>query len=146
MGKATFSIDDITESLLRYIDKYLKTVIINAKKRFYRKQGRSQKHGIVFVELDKYEENLHYDEPGYERVLYQIIEVQGIKFPVYNQELADALRGLTETQRLVLLKNVVLHIPMKQLAQDLGISKRMVEKHKYNAIQAIKRRMLFYDE
>lgn len=63
------------------------------------------------------------------------------KIPVLNPELADALRSLTETQRLVLLKNVVLNVPMKQIALELGVSIGMVEKHKNNAIRAIKRRM-----
>lgn len=74
-------------------------------------------------------------------MLCQLIDVQGIKIPVLNPELADALRSLTETQRLVLLKNVVLNIPMKQIALELGVSIGMVEKHKNNAIRAIKRRM-----
>lgn len=53
----------------------------------------------------------------------------------------DALRSLTEKQRLVLLKNVVLKIPMKQIALELGISISMVKKHKDKAIRVIKRRM-----
>ena len=67
--------------------------------------------------------------------------MQGIKIPVLNPELADALRSLTEKQRLVLLKNVVLKIPMKQIALELGISISMVKKHKDKAIRVIKRRM-----
>lgn len=72
--------------------------------------------------------------------------MQGIKIPVLNPELADALRSLTETQRLVLLKNVALKIPLKQIALELGVSIGMVEKHKKNAICAIKRRMSVDDE
>ena len=139
--KTDFSFEDITSELLDYVDKYLKTVISNAKRRYYRKTKRPRKYGIVFVELDKYAEDLHYDDPGFEQVLCQLIDVQGIKIPVLNPELADALRSLTETQRLVLLKNVVLNIPMKQIALELGVSIGMVEKHKNNAIRAIKRRM-----
>ena len=78
-------------------------------------------------------------------MLCQLIDVQGIKIPVLNPELADALRSLTETQRLVLLKNVVLNIPMKQIALELGVSIGMVEKHKKNAMRAIKRRMSIDD-
>ena len=70
-----------------------------------------------------------------------MIDVQGIKIPVLNPELADALRSLTEKQRLVLLKNVVLNVSLKQIALELGISIGMAEKHKNNAIRAIKRRM-----
>ena len=139
--KTDFSLEDISEELLDYVDKYLKTVISNAKRRYYRKTKRPRKYGIVFVELDKYAEDLHYDE-----ALCQLIDVQGVKIPILNPELADTLRSLTETQRLVLLKNVVLKIPMKQIALELGISIGMVEKHKNNAIRIIKRRMSVDEE
>ena len=144
--KTDFSLEDISEELLDYVDKYLKTVISNAKRRYYRKTKRPRKYGIVFVELDKYAEDLHYDEPGFEQALCQLIAVQGVKIPILNPELADTLRSLTETQRLVLLKNVVLKIPMKQIALELGISIGMVEKHKNNAIRIIKRRMSVDEE
>ena len=52
--KTDFSLEDISEELLDYVDKYLKTVISNAKRRYYRKTKRPRKYGIVFVELDKY--------------------------------------------------------------------------------------------
>ena len=139
--KNNFSLEDITSELLGYVDKYLKTVISNTKRRYYRNKKRSLKYGIVFVELDKYAEDLHYDDPGIEQALCQWIDMQGIKIPVLNPELADALRSLTEKQRLVLLKNVVLKIPMKQIALELGISISMVKKHKDKAIRVIKRRM-----
>ena len=144
--KTDLSLEDISEELLDYVDKYLKTVISNAKRRYYRKTKRPRKYGIVFVELDKYAEDLHYDEPGFEQALCQLIDVQGVKIPILNPELADTLRSLTETQRLVLLKNVVLKIPMKQIALELGISIGMVEKHKNNAIRIIKRRMSVDEE
>ena len=144
--KTDFSLEDISEELLDYVDKYLKTVISNAKRRYYRKTKRPRKYGIVFVELDKYAEDLHYDEPGFEQALCQLIDVQGVKIPILNPELADTLRSLTETQRLVLLKNVALKIPLKQIALELGVSIGMVEKHKKNAICAIKRRMSVDDE
>ena len=144
--KTDFSLEDISEELLDYVDKYLKTVISIAKRRYYRKTKRPRKYGIVFVELDKYAEDLHYDEPGFEQALCQLIDVQGVKIPILNPELADTLRSLTETQRLVLLKNVVLKIPMKQIALELGISIGMVEKHKNNAIRIIKRRMSVDEE
>ena len=140
--KTDFMIDDISEGLLHYVDKYLKTVINNTKRRYYRNRSRSRKYGIVFVELDKYAEDLHYDEPGFEQVLCQLIDVQGIKIPVLNPDLADALQSQTDTQRMVLLKNVVFKMPMKRLALELGVSISMVEKHKRNAIREIKRRMI----
>lgn len=144
--KTDFLLEDISDELLHYVDKYLKTVISNTKRRYYRNKKRSLKYGIVFVELDKFVEDLHYDDPGIEQAHCQLIDVQGLKIPVLNSELADSLRNLTEKQRLVLLKNVVLKIPMKQIALELGVSIGMVEKHKKNAIRAIKRRMSVDEE
>ena len=94
--------------------------------------------------LERVDVRTWYRDQG-EQVLCQMIDVQGINIPVLNPELAEALRSLTETQRLVLLKNVVLKIPMKQIALELGVSIGMVEKHKNNAIRIIKRRMSIDD-
>ena len=135
---------DITIELRHYIDKYLKTVIINVKKRFYRKASYLKKYGIVFVELDKYSDNIRYDEPGFNKVSCQFIKVDNYRIPVYNEDLAEALISLTDIQRLILIKNVVLEIPLSSLSKELKISKRMIEKHKHNAIQFIKRRMSYY--
>lgn len=146
MKQQIFSVNDIDDEILEYIDKYLKTVIINSKKRYYKNHSRLKKKGIVFVELDKYAENLRYDEKGFEDALCQYIDVKGVKIPVYEPKLAEALRSITESQRTVLIQNVVFDIPMKQIALELGISKRMVEKHKHNALQAVKRRLLDYEE
>ena len=132
---------DITIELRHYIDKYLKTVIINVKRRFYRKASYLKKYGIVFVELDKYTDNIRYDEPGFNQITCQFIKVDNYQIPVYNEDLAKALFSLTEMQRHILIKNVVLEIPLSSLSKELKISKRMIEKHKHNAIQAIKRRM-----
>lgn len=141
MAKGEFTAEDISKELIGYVDGYIKTVIKNAKKRYYKQKTRHKKYGLVFVELDKYAENLRYEDPGFERALHQVIDVAGAKITILNPELADALRGLTESQRVVLLKNTFLNVPIKQLASELGISYRMVEKHKNNAIQSIKRSM-----
>lgn len=146
MIKSEFTAENIPEELIGYVDGYIKTVIKNTKKRFYKQKTRYKKYGLVFVELDKYTENLRYEDPGFERALHQDIDVTGVKIPILNPELADALRGLTEAQRVVILKNAFLNVPIKTIASELGISCRMVEKHKHNAIESIKRSMGINDE
>lgn len=141
MVKRNYAIEDIPVELIAYTDRYIKTVIKNAKSRFYRNKTRFKKYGLVFVDLDKYAENLRYDEPGFEQAFDETIDVADIQISVLDPELANAIRGLTETQKLVLLKHEILNVPIKQIAIELGISIRMVEKHKHNAIQALKRRM-----
>lgn len=48
---------------------------------------------------------------------------------------------LTEKQREVLLKNVVLDIPMEKIAQQMKIQENKVYKHKKNALSALAKRI-----
>ncbi len=141
MIEKQFSPDDISREVLEYVDNYEKKVITNAKHYFYRKQNRAKKYGIVWVELDDCEEELHSTETDFDTVFAEYINVRGIKVPVYNPVLADAIKRLTESQRVILLQNVVLGIPLKEIAVSFGISERMACRHRQNAIESIKRRM-----
>ena len=42
MEKRTYTITDINEDLIHYIDRYLKKVIINAKRRYYRYKNKKE--------------------------------------------------------------------------------------------------------
>ncbi len=78
-------------------------------------------------------------------MLCDYIEVKGVKIPVFNTKLSEALNEWTETQRTVLLQNVILKIPLNQIADELRISTRMAEKHKHNAIMFLKRRLIHHE-
>ena len=138
MSKNYFAIDDITDDLIRYIDRYQRRVIINTKRKFYRNSSKPQSRGIVFIELEECTDSLWSIDPGIERLLCDYIEVKGVKIPVFNTK-------LSETQRTILLQNVILKIPLNQIADELGISTRMTEKHKHNAIMFLKRRLIHHE-
>lgn len=53
----------------------------------------------------------------------------------------EILMHLTEKQREVLLKNVVLDIPMEKIAQQMKIQENKVYKHKKNALSALAKRI-----
>ena len=82
---------------------------------------------------------------GIEHLLCDYIEVRGVKIPVFNTRLAEALNELKEDQKTVLLQNVILKIPLNQIADDLGISTRMVEKPKHNALLFLKRWLIHHE-
>lgn len=145
MNEQLFYVSDIIDDLAHYVDMYLKKVIKNAKHHYYRNKSKIKKYGIVFVDWEKYDGDFEYEEEGFEAVLCQYIEIKGISIPIYNQNLACALMKLTETQRLVLVQNVVLKITLKKIANDLKISERMATKHKHNAIEKIKKEMKKYE-
>lgn len=140
MIEKLYTKQNLTLDLIHYIDRYLKTVIINAKRYYYKKRGRAQKYGIIFVDWESCENLLLYEEK-YHSLFCQYIEEHGIKIPIYNPDLAEALLLLTDTQRTVLLCNIVLGLPLKQIALELNLSKSMIEKHKHNALELIRERM-----
>ena len=141
MKNQEFSISDINDDLIQYVDRYLKKVIINANHHYYHENSQMKKHGIVFVDLETLTNTLGKEDEDLESIFCQYIEVQGFHVPVYNTELAMALLDLTEMQRTILIQNVVLNITLKQIAQEIKISERMVRKHKHNAIESVRKRM-----
>lgn len=141
MKNQEFSISDINDELIQYVDKHLKKVIINANHHYYHEKSQLKKHGIVFVDLETLTDTLGREDEDLESVFCQYIEVKGFYIPVFNTDLAMALLELTETQRTILIQNVVLNVTLKQIARDLKISERMVRKHKHNAIESVKKRM-----
>lgn len=57
MDKQLFSVSDISDDLIHYTDMYIKKVIINSKRHYYREKPKAQRHGIVFVDLETFAEN-----------------------------------------------------------------------------------------
>ena len=133
-----FSLEDLTLERRHYIDRYLKRVINNRVRDYYRYQKKASKYGLRFVTLDEIDTILSYEQT-FDRVS-GFVEAGGFRIPVYSPTLLSALNQLTYLQKEVLIGNVVLSIPLNKIAQRLGISLRMVKKHKQKAIQSIKRR------
>ena len=134
-------LEDITDEQQTYADAYLRKVIVNTKNKSYHRQMKPRQYGITFVPLDPDDNNLVYEDPGFEKAMCQHIRVLEQDIPVYNTSLYWALLCLTDKQRVALLGNVVLRIPMGQIAHILGVYPRTAEKYKHNAIQRVRRYM-----
>lgn len=146
MKHRKYQIDDISKDMLHYADKYLKRVIINTKLKFFKYENKANHYGVSFEPLEDFEDKLSYTEEGFDKIATCFFDIKGIEIPVYNPALAYALSSLTETQRTVILQNIVLDIPLRLVADDLGLCLRGVEKHKHNAIESIKKRMAEYEQ
>lgn len=133
-------IEDITSEHIEFCDKYIKKVITNAKCRFYRPKMRIDKYDILFVGFDECEEDLIYDE-DFEKVCTTHITINDIPIPVHDPDLAEALLDLTEVQRMVVLRSIVLGDKLADIAKEIGVSVQMISKHKIKALRAIKERM-----
>ena len=145
MDKCKFTLKDIEPQLIEDVDKYIKAIITNAVKRYYKKQNRLKKYQIVFYSYEDLSDEIGYED-NFNDICAKYIEVDEYKIPVYSPALYDALLKLSDMQRTVVLRNIILKTPLIQIAKDFGISHRMVQRHKHNAIDKLRRSMKRYEE
>ena len=69
------------------------------------------------------------------------LRVKDVDIPVHNHELAKVLIDLTDKQRTVVLRNIVLGETLTEIAKDLGFSVSMARKLRNKALKNIKERM-----
>lgn len=129
---------DITPELAEMTDMYLKRVLINRKKRYYRERATKNGNYIV-LGFETYENNLMYEEKGFDEANATIFTVKNIRIPIMQSELANAMQTLTTMQLQILLKVEVLGITTKEIAEEYGITQRMVCKHRCCALDKIKK-------
>lgn len=142
MNESAYTLSDIDELLLHHADRYIKRVIGNAIKKYHRPTNKREKYNIIIIPLSQFEDDLAYEEPRYNNITIHYVKTLGIRIPIEDDAVYEALLSLTEMQRDILLQNVVLYQPIKIIAQRYGIGVRMAEKHKKNAIKHIKERLL----
>ena len=136
-----FSLSDIRIEVIDTADRYMKAVLINSKNRYVRILRKYERNGITFLELEKYESNLAYEEKGFSAIDSESFVVGKDTITLEKSELTEALHALTPIQLDILLKSTLLEMSQKTLAAELGISQRMVRKHKYNALEKLRRRL-----
>ena len=138
--------ENVSDEIIEYIDKYLKTIISNTQRRFCKDQQKAQKYDIIFVELEKFQENLYFIDSDLEEVNCGHIEFANNNISIQQIELEEAISQLTAKQKNVLIKNVLFEIPLYQIAKEMGISTRMAEKHKSLALKYLRRRLHDYEK
>lgn len=134
-------IEDITYESIVFCDMYIKKVITNAKRKFYRAKKNIEKYGIVIVQYDDNENELQYYDENLHNIFSTYITVNEIPIPVHNAKLAEALLNLSDVQRDILLRNIVLGDSLTSIALEYGVSTQMISKYKNKALKNIKERM-----
>ena len=136
-----FTLSDIRIEVVDTADRYMKAVLINKKKRYFRVLRKHERNGITFIELDKYESNLAFEDNGFRTIDNEYFVVGKERFFLEKSELTEALHTLNPIQLDILLKSILLEQSQESLAAEYGISKRMVRKHKQNALDKLRRRL-----
>ena len=136
-----FTLSDIRIEVIDTADRYMKAVLINTKNRYFRVLRKHDRNGITVFELEKYESNLAYEEIGFRMVDSEHFMVGKEKVSLEKSELTEALHTLSPIQLDIVLKTILLEQSQESLATEYGISKRMVRKHKHNALEKLRRRL-----
>ena len=64
-----------------------------------------------------------------------------MEITVNDDALSDCLNNLSNREREIVLRNVVLRTPLKEIAADMGLSERMVKYCKKKALEKMKKGM-----
>lgn len=134
------SIEVFENELIPYADRYFKKVIINSQNTYFKEIIKRQKYGIEFVAFSECnDDDLRVDEKGYEMAVSPTLETKEFRITLETPALLTAFCQLTHLQQKVLIYNVILKIPLREIADKFNVSQRMIEKHKANALKKLKR-------
>lgn len=142
MRKEEFANEEINENVILYVDKYIKLMISNTKISFIRKDKGSDLPDFDLTYLNDAKCIFpYYDEEilGFEDTTYLIGKSEII---IKDSRVSECLDKLTEREREVLLKNIVLKTPLDEIADDYNVSVRMVKHYKKRAIEKMRKWMI----
>lgn len=145
MKDRKYTLHDINGEITESADSYLRTVIINCKRQYIRKITKLSRHGITMLELERYESNLLFNDGYFEKIETAYFYISGVQIPIEIPELAEALNSLSEIHLQVIMQSAVLKIPIEIIAKEFGVSKRMINIYKRDAIEELKRRLKEYE-
>ena len=146
MGKSAFTMRDVNDDLKSSADLYLRTVIINKKRHYIRRITKLSRNGITFLELEKYESNLVYNDDCFDRLGTTYFYAKGKRIPIRSPELADVLSELPELYLQIVLQTIILDVRLEDLAKEFHISRSMMYVHRQKAINELRRRLKNYEE
>ena len=92
---------------------------------------------LLFFDNINYKANEHYEID----VSLGFFDFGTVRIYIESKVLYEELIKLTDKQREVLLKNVILDIPMQDISTQMGISLGKAYKHRRNALKILQRRL-----
>lgn len=141
MGEMKFDIKEINKAVVMYVDKYLKRMMSNVKFSFLDKYNDKDRPLYNCIYLNDNEILFSYNEQGIEKVLSDTYIFENTEITVKDDIISDCLNELSERERKLILRNIVLKTPLKEIALDMGLSERMIKYYKKKALEKIKRRI-----
>lgn len=130
MEKEEFTYEEIDENVIYYVDKYIKRMISNTKISYLRKDKCSSLPDSNLIYLME----AGYTFPYYDEKIFMMENttylIGGREVIIEDNRIAECLDKLSECEREVLLKSVVLKIPLDEIADTYNVSVRMIKYYK----------------
>ena len=141
MRKNEFELGEITDDVIIYVDKYIKLLMSNVKYSFLEKFNAEQKLICNYIQIKENDIRFSYQDAGIEKILSDIYVVESTEIIIKNSRMTECLNKLTDRERDVILRNVVLKTPLKKIAFDIGVSERMVKYYKKSALNKMRKEL-----
>ena len=141
MRKDKFEFNGITEDVLIYVDKYLKLLMSNVKYSFLEKYNAEQKVICSYIQVKEDDIKFSYQDEGIEKILSDIYVVENTEIAIKSSRISECLNKLTDREREVILRNIVLKTTLKKIAFDIGVSERMVKYYKKSALNKMRKEL-----
>lgn len=141
MREIKFELGEITDDVIIYVDKYIKLLMSNVKYSFLEKFNAEQKLICNYIQIKENDIRFSYQDAGVEKILSDIYVVESTEIIIKNSRMAECLNKLTDRERDVILRNVVLKTPLKKIAFDIGVSERMVKYYKKSALNKMRKEL-----
>lgn len=139
MKNGKYTLEDIDDRIIRYFDAHIKQTLKYTKIDFIKQHSKNREYDDLLKEK-KFRDEAE-DKPDYDRYTFAEIKVGDYVIEFESEDLFNQIMSLTDKQREVLLKSVVLDTPMKIIANEMGIGENKVYKHKKNALSTLAKRM-----
>lgn len=141
MREIKFELGEITDDVIIYVDKYIKLLMSNVKYSFLEKFNAEQKLICNYIQIKENDIRFSYQDAGIEKILSDIYVVESTEIIIKNSRMVECLNKLTDRERDVILRNVVLKTPLKKIAFDIGVSERMVKYYKKSALNKMRKEL-----
>ena len=142
MKNEKYTLGDIDDRIIRYFDAYIKQTLKYTKIDFIKQHSKNREYEDLLTER-----KLRSETEGIlecDRYILGEIKVGDCMVGFESENLFNHIMCLTDKQREVLLKNVVLDIPMEKIAKQMGIGENKVYKHKKRALSTLAERVKTY--
>jgi RNA polymerase sigma factor (sigma-70 family) len=121
-------------------DSFCKKLLKNTARELYRKQQREAKREVPFSELSSKEFSTLYAEDSY-GMTETVFDVQGDPVVVGDGDIAEALKGLPQEKRDIVLLSYFTGMTDYEISERMDILRRTVTNRRASSLRELKRIM-----